>query len=163
MRKFLFVFVILSYELYIFVTVDGSCEFLNLLKITEEEKSKITEEEKLKHLEFVHVATLHALVCFSNLYAYAKERSGPLKPGVDTMEGTVKSVVGPVYNKFQDVPIELLKYVDRKVNPLLICCFYQFGLFVQFCVEGLAMFCYSTVYWVMYFVHIFLMFRLSNS
>ncbi|KAK0602538.1 hypothetical protein LWI29_034544 [Acer saccharum] len=74
------------------------------------------EEESLKRLEFVQVATLHALVCFSNLYGYAKERSGPLKPGVDTMEGTVKSVVGPVYNKFHDVPIELLKYVDRKVD-----------------------------------------------
>ncbi|KAH7574681.1 hypothetical protein ACOSQ2_009202 [Xanthoceras sorbifolium] len=74
------------------------------------------EEERLKHLEFVQVATLHALLCFSNLYGYAKERSGPLKTGVDTMEGTVKSVVGPVYNKFHDVPIELLKYVDRKVD-----------------------------------------------
>ncbi|KAK3200370.1 hypothetical protein Dsin_023785 [Dipteronia sinensis] len=74
------------------------------------------EEESLKRLEFVQVATLNALVCFSNLYGYAKERSGPLMPGVDTMEGTVKSVVGPVYKKFQDVPIELLKYVDRKVD-----------------------------------------------
>ncbi|KAK3200361.1 hypothetical protein Dsin_023776 [Dipteronia sinensis] len=74
------------------------------------------EKESLKRLEFVQVATLHALVCFSNLYGYAKERSGPLKSGVDTMEGTVKIVVGPVYNKFHDVPIELLKYVDRKVD-----------------------------------------------
>lgn len=38
-----------------------------------------------------------------------------MKPGVETVEGTVKSVVGPVYDKFHDVPIELLKFVDRKV------------------------------------------------
>lgn len=53
---------------------------------------------------------------FSILYEYAKDRSGPLKPGVDTVEETVKTVVGPVYNKFHDVPVELLKYVDRKVS-----------------------------------------------
>lgn len=74
------------------------------------------EEQRLKYLEFVQVATIHALVCFSNLYVYAKEKSGPLKPGVETVEGTVKSVVGPVYDKFHDVPIELLKFVDRKVD-----------------------------------------------
>lgn len=78
--------------------------------------TKEEEEERLKRLEFVQVATLHALVCVSNLYVYAKERSGPLKTGVDTMEGTVKSVVGPVYNKFHDVPNEVLKFVDRKVD-----------------------------------------------
>jgi len=74
------------------------------------------EEQRLKYLEFVQVATLHALMCFSNLYGYAKDKSGPLKPGVETVEGTVKSVVGPVYDKFHDVPIEVLKFVDRKMD-----------------------------------------------
>ncbi|KAF7817918.1 REF/SRPP-like protein [Senna tora] len=74
------------------------------------------EEPGLKYLEFVQIATIHALMRFSILYAYAKERSGPLKHGVDTVEETVKSVVGPVYVKFHDVPVELLKYVDRKVD-----------------------------------------------
>lgn len=64
----------------------------------------------------MQAATVHALMRFSILYAYAKDRSGPLKPGVDTVEETVKTVVGPVYNKFHDVPVELLKYVDRKVS-----------------------------------------------
>lgn len=78
---------------------------------------KTTEEQqKLKYLEFVQVATLHALMCFTSLYVYAKEKSGPLKPGVETVEGTVKNVVAPVYHKFHDVPKELLKYVDRKVS-----------------------------------------------
>ncbi|CAI0551374.1 unnamed protein product, partial [Linum tenue] len=52
------------------------------------------------------------------LYVYAKDKAGPLKPGVETVEGTVKTVVGPVYDKFQDVPIEVLKFVDRKVTIL---------------------------------------------
>ncbi|KAF4357474.1 hypothetical protein CsatB_029693 [Cannabis sativa] len=74
------------------------------------------EENRLKYLEFVQIATIHAVVCFSNLYGYAKDKSGPLKPGVETVEGTVKNVVAPVYNKFHDVPIGLLKFVDRKVD-----------------------------------------------
>ena len=67
------------------------------------------------------MAAVHAALCFLNVYAYAKERSGPLKPGVETVEGTVKTVVGPVYDKFHDVPIEVLKFVDRKV------CFFFMG------------------------------------
>lgn len=74
------------------------------------------EEQRLKYLEFVQVATLHALMCFTRLYGYAKDNSGPLKPGVETVEGTVKTVVGPVYDKFHDVPIGLLKFVDHKVD-----------------------------------------------
>lgn len=69
----------------------------------------------LKYLEFVQVAAIYIIVCFSSLYEYAKENSGPLKPGVQTVEGTVKTVIGPVYEKFHDVPFELLKFVDRKV------------------------------------------------
>ncbi|KAG2694760.1 hypothetical protein I3760_08G160400 [Carya illinoinensis] len=74
------------------------------------------EQRQLKYLEFVQVATIHAMMCFSNLYCYAKDKAGPLKPGVETVEGTVKSVVGPVYDMFHDVPIEVLLYVDRKVE-----------------------------------------------
>ncbi|PKI51504.1 hypothetical protein CRG98_028064 [Punica granatum] len=76
----------------------------------------IGEEERLKYLEFVQVAAVHAALCFLNLYGYAKDKSGPLKPGVETVEGTVKTVVGPVYDKFHDVPIEVLKFVDRKID-----------------------------------------------
>ncbi|XP_022719428.1 REF/SRPP-like protein At3g05500 [Durio zibethinus] len=74
------------------------------------------EEQRLKYLEFVQVAAVHAVLCLSNVYVYAKERSGPLKCGVETVEGTVKSVVRPVYDKYHDVPVELLKFVDRKVD-----------------------------------------------
>ncbi|XP_010910380.2 stress-related protein [Elaeis guineensis] len=71
---------------------------------------------KLKYLDFVHVAAIQAVVCLASVYDFAKENSGPLKPGVQTVEGTVKTVIGPVYDKFHDVPLEFLKFVDRKVG-----------------------------------------------
>lgn len=78
-------------------------------------KAESEEAQRLKYLEFVQVAALHAVLVAAKLYDYAKDNSGPLKPGVQTVEGTVKTIVGPVYSKFHDVPIELLKFVDRKV------------------------------------------------
>lgn len=90
-----------------------------------------SEEERLKYLEFVQVAAFNAVVYFSRLYGYAKENSGPLKPGVQNVEGTVKTVVGPVYNRFHDVPIELLKFVDRKVKLFELC----LSSFVTFALE----------------------------
>ena len=74
------------------------------------------DQGSLKYLEFVQTAAFRATECFFNVYGYAKDRSGPLKPGVETVEGTVKSVVAPLYNKFHGVPIEVLKFVDRKVS-----------------------------------------------
>ncbi|KAK1440463.1 hypothetical protein QVD17_06290 [Tagetes erecta] len=74
------------------------------------------EEERLKHLQFVQMAVLHALLYASKAYTYAKNNSGPLKPRVETIEGTVKTVVGPAYDKYHDVPVEVLKFVDRKVD-----------------------------------------------
>ncbi|GER51839.1 rubber elongation factor protein (REF) [Striga asiatica] len=41
------------------------------------------EEQSLKYLEFVQAAALHTVMFAARLYDYAKERSGPLKPGVD--------------------------------------------------------------------------------
>ncbi|KAA8536840.1 hypothetical protein F0562_029318 [Nyssa sinensis] len=75
-----------------------------------------SEEERLKYLEFVQVAALHTLLFFSRVYGFAKDKSGPLKPGVQTVEGTVKTLVSPVYDKYHDVPVEVLKFVDRKVD-----------------------------------------------
>ncbi|GAB2287312.1 hypothetical protein Dimus_021693 [Dionaea muscipula] len=56
------------------------------------------------------------MMCFWSLYLYAKDKSGPLKPSVEAVESTVKTVVGPVYHKFHDFPIEVLKFVDRKMD-----------------------------------------------
>ncbi|OVA04296.1 Rubber elongation factor [Macleaya cordata] len=80
------------------------------------EMSTQENEQRLRYLDFVQVAALQVIVCFTSLYDYAKENSGPLKPGVQTVEDTVKTVIGPVYEKFNDVPFELLKFVDRKVD-----------------------------------------------
>ena len=74
------------------------------------------EEKKLKYLDFVQVAAVYIVVCFSTLYEYAKENSGPLRPGVQTVEGTVRTVIGPVYEKFHNVPSDLLNFIDRKVS-----------------------------------------------
>lgn len=83
---------------------------------TQPQIAESEEAQRLKYLEFVQVAVLHAVLVAAKLYDYAKDNSGPLKPGVQTVEGTVKTIVGPVYSKFHDVPIELLKFVDRKVD-----------------------------------------------
>ena len=81
---------------------------------------KIEENtKKLKYLDFLQVAVIYAIVCLSSIYEYAKENSGPLKPGVQTVEGTVKTVIGPIYGRFHDVPFELLMLVDRKVDKSL--------------------------------------------
>lgn len=74
------------------------------------------EEQRLKYLEFVQFAALHAILCAAKLYSYAKENLGPLKPGVQTVEGTVKTVVGPVYDRVHNIPAEVLKFVDRKMD-----------------------------------------------
>ena len=69
----------------------------------------------MKHLAFVRVAAIRTLVCVSNLYGYAKQNSGPLRSTVGTVEGAVTTVVGPVYEKFKDVPDHLLGFLDKKV------------------------------------------------
>ncbi|XP_073041630.1 stress-related protein-like isoform X2 [Primulina eburnea] len=80
-------------------------------------KSNFMEEDKrLKYLEFVQIAALHALICASRFYNYAKEKSGPLKPGIHSVEDTVKNVVSPVYDKYHHLPIEVLMFLDRKVD-----------------------------------------------
>ncbi|KAM0064950.1 putative rubber elongation factor [Helianthus debilis subsp. tardiflorus] len=84
--------------------------------VTNQPEKIESEEERLKYLEFVQVAVLHAVLYASKCYGYAKNNSGPLKPGVETIEGTLKTVVGSAYDKFHDVPVEVLKFVDRKVD-----------------------------------------------
>ncbi|KAL7586004.1 stress-related protein [Lactuca sativa] len=76
-------------------------------------------EEHLKYLDFVQSAVIYFVVCFSTVYEYAKENAGPLKPGVHTVESTVKTVIGPVCERFHDVPYELLKFIDLKVDEAL--------------------------------------------
>ncbi|KAJ6674921.1 STRESS-RELATED PROTEIN-LIKE [Salix viminalis] len=76
-------------------------------------------EEKLEYLDFVQVVAIYVVVCFSSVYRYDKENSGPPKPGVRTVEDTVRTVIGPVSDKFHDVPFQLLKFVDHKIDESL--------------------------------------------
>jgi hypothetical protein len=73
----------------------------------------------LKYLGLVHALVLQAAAYLATLYAYAKDSSGPLKPSVDNVEGTVKTVVGPVYQKVEGKPLQLLQYVDSKVDETI--------------------------------------------
>jgi len=83
-----------------------------------ETEKKNSNEVGLKHLGFVRIAAIHALVCVSSLYEYAKQNSGPLKPAVGKVEGAVTAVVTPVFNKLKDVPDTLLVFLDHKVGEV---------------------------------------------
>lgn len=74
------------------------------------------KNNELKRLGFVKIAAIHTYVFVSFLYESAKKNSGPLRSAVETVEGTVTTVVGPVYNKFKDVPDDVLVFVDNKVD-----------------------------------------------
>ncbi|KAF8006706.1 hypothetical protein BT93_K0881 [Corymbia citriodora subsp. variegata] len=74
------------------------------------------DERRLKYLDFVQMAAIYMVICFSTLYEFAKENSGPLRPGVGAVEATVKTVVGPLVDRFQDVPFEILRFIDSKVD-----------------------------------------------
>ncbi|XP_028055047.1 stress-related protein-like isoform X2 [Camellia sinensis] len=116
----------LSLSIYIYIVTFSKNIFTGMAKSDllniQPQMGEREEEERLKYLEFVQVATIHVLMCLARLYDYAKDNYGPLKPSVEivegTVKGTIKTVVGPVYDKFHDVPIELLKFVDRKVDKL---------------------------------------------
>ncbi|KAJ9128592.1 hypothetical protein P3X46_034718 [Hevea brasiliensis] len=70
------------------------------------------KEEKLKYLEFVQATTDDAVTSLSNIYLYAKDNSGPLKPGVETIEGVAKTVVIPA----SKIPTEAIKFADRAMD-----------------------------------------------
>lgn len=79
------------------------------------------QEIHLKYLDFFRLIVLRATTYVATIYEYAKESSGPLKPGVDSVEGTVKTVVGPVYKQFHSKPAEFLQFVDSKVSFVRMC------------------------------------------
>lgn len=90
----------------------------------EVERKSDHHRQELKHLWFVKIAAIQAFVCMSNLYEYAKQNSGPLRSAVGTVEGTVATVLGPVYHKIKGVPQDLLLFVDNKVSLCFIISFF---------------------------------------
>lgn len=76
-------------------------------------------EQGLRYLGFFHDAAQKATARLSNIYGYAKENSGPLRQGVDAMEGAVKYFVMPVYQKVEGKPFEILQFADKKVGNVI--------------------------------------------
>ena len=84
---------------------------------TNEIEMKVENQDKeLKRLGFVKIASIQTYVFVSYLYESAKKNSGPFRSTVETVEETVTTVVGPVYNKFKGVPDDVLVFVDNKVD-----------------------------------------------
>ncbi|KAJ4847442.1 hypothetical protein Tsubulata_030686 [Turnera subulata] len=76
-------------------------------------------EKQLKYLGFVQEAAMYVLESFATVYEYAKKNSGPLKPGVQNIEGAIKTVIGSIYENFHDVPFKILRFLDCKVGEYL--------------------------------------------
>lgn len=77
---------------------------------------KPADEQKLKYLGFVVVLVLHLFTLVAKLYGLLKENLGPLKPGINAVENTVRKFAGPIWGKYDNAPFECLKFVDRKVD-----------------------------------------------
>ncbi|KAF2305253.1 hypothetical protein GH714_003351 [Hevea brasiliensis] len=77
--------------------------------------------EGLKYLGFVQDAAAYAVTTFSNVYLYAKDKSGPLQPGVDIIEGPVKNVAVPLYNRFSysQWSSQVCRQHDRSLPPIV--------------------------------------------
>ena len=78
----------------------------------------------MKYLGVVEIVADKATNYLGGVYTFAKERSGPLKPGVHSVESTVRTVIGPVYQIIEGKPHRILLYVDQKVKnfTLLVIC-----------------------------------------
>lgn len=74
------------------------------------------KDVQLKHLGFVRVLTLNAVVLVCNIYDYAKQNAGSVKSKVENAENSVRAVVGPVYERFKGVPDDILVFLDHKVD-----------------------------------------------
>ena len=64
---------------------------------------------------FFEVVLEKATKYAGNFYDFAKGSAGPLRPGVDSVESKVISIVRPVYQRVDGKPHEVLLFVDKKV------------------------------------------------
>ncbi|KAJ8759044.1 hypothetical protein K2173_003282 [Erythroxylum novogranatense] len=81
------------------------------------EKKEIEHENReLKHLGFVRSVAIHSLVFICNFYESAKQNLGPLRSTIGSIENAVSTLVGPFYEKFKDVPGNVLEFLDEKVD-----------------------------------------------
>ncbi|CAM9002132.1 unnamed protein product [Rhodiola kirilowii] len=78
-----------------------------------------SEKRELKHLGFVRIVAIQTVVLVSSLYDYVKSNAGPLRSVVGSVESTAKSVVGPVCEKYESLPDDILVFADQKVDEAL--------------------------------------------
>lgn len=71
---------------------------------------------QLKYLGFFRTAVLQFYVFLLQVYDHLKDKSGSFKLGIESVEGTVKTVVGPVLSKAQLDPDAYLAFVDTKID-----------------------------------------------
>ncbi len=88
-------------------------------------------KKNLKYLGLVHALVFQANAYLLALYIFAKDSSGPLRSGLDNVEGVVKTVVGPLYHKIEGKPLELLQFVDSKVCMFLGSSCHQVGAWIH--------------------------------
>uniref|UniRef100_A0A0D6QXX1 Uncharacterized protein n=1 Tax=Araucaria cunninghamii TaxID=56994 RepID=A0A0D6QXX1_ARACU len=77
-------------------------------------------KNEVKYLGFLVKAAVKTRDGLGNIYAYAKENSGPLKEGVDAVEGKVRVVVGPLYRKMEGKPYHLLQFLDKTMDDVFV-------------------------------------------
>jgi hypothetical protein len=71
---------------------------------------------ELKQLGFLYVVTVKMLEYAATSYAYVKDRATPLKEKFGVAEGYVNSVLSPYSPVVQQKSVDLLIFVDRKVD-----------------------------------------------
>lgn len=74
------------------------------------------EQDGLKYLGLLDVAFYCCVELIAKIYEFAKARAGPLKPRVDAVEKCFWSVVGPMFYKIEEKRVQILLYVDKKVE-----------------------------------------------
>lgn len=70
----------------------------------------------LKYLGFFRAAVIEIYLFILQIYASLKDKSGSLKPGIESVESKVQSVLRPVITKVDFLPDEYLKFVDARVS-----------------------------------------------
>lgn len=73
----------------------------------------------LKYLAFLRSLVIQYYVFLCQIYNQLKEKSGSLKPGIERVEGTVKTVVGPVLSRVNFEPDAYLELVDSKIDDVM--------------------------------------------
>lgn len=77
------------------------------------------EEKKLKYLDFVEVTGECAVVFIMGMYEFSKNNAGLLKPVFQAVEEAVVGIIGPICDKYHHVPLQILQFLDRKVDEII--------------------------------------------